>query len=42
MRVLGIDPGVSETGWAVLESAGTGGRLLDAGLSKTSPRTPLP
>ena len=42
MRVLGVDPGVSETGWAVLESAGTGGRLLDAGLIKTSPRTPLP
>ncbi|TBR24339.1 crossover junction endodeoxyribonuclease RuvC [bacterium] len=41
-RVLGIDPGVSETGWAVLESAGTGGRLVDAGLIKTSPRTPLP
>lgn len=42
MKVLGVDPGVSETGWAVVESAGTGGRLLDAGLIKTSPRTPLP
>jgi crossover junction endodeoxyribonuclease RuvC len=41
-RVLGIDPGVSETGWAVLEAAGAGGRLLGAGLIKTSPRTPLP
>lgn len=42
MRVLGVDPGVSETGWAVLDSAGTGGRLVEAGCLKTSPRTPLP
>lgn len=41
MRVLGVDPGVSETGWAVLDSAGTGGALVDAGCVKTSPRTPL-
>ena len=41
-RVLGVDPGVSETGWAVLDSAGTGGKLIDAGCIKTSPRTPLP
>ena len=40
-KVLGVDPGVSETGWAVLEPDGVGGRLLDAGCIKTSPRTPL-
>lgn len=37
-RVLGIDPGVSETGWAVLE----GTRLIASGCIRTSPRTPFP
>lgn len=37
-RVLGIDPGVSETGWAVLE----GQRLIASGCIRTSPRTPFP
>jgi len=42
-RVLGIDPGVSETGWAVLESeGGSPARLIDAGLVKTHPTTDLP
>ena len=41
-KVLGVDPGISETGWAVLESAGAAVRLVDAGCLKTSPRTPLP
>ncbi|MBI3297517.1 MAG: crossover junction endodeoxyribonuclease RuvC [Elusimicrobia bacterium] len=40
-RVLGIDPGVSETGWAVLEPGDGGPRLVDSGCLKTSPRTPL-
>ena len=41
--VLGIDPGVSETGWAVLSSAdGSPVRLLASGLIKTFPVTPLP
>ena len=41
-KVLGVDPGVSETGWAVLEPAPPGGRLVEAGCIRTSPRTPLP
>lgn len=41
--VLGIDPGVSETGWAVLKGRPGGSPiLLASGLIKTSPRTPLP
>src|SRR5262245_45773508 len=40
--VLGVDPGVSETGWAVLESTGPQqARLLDSGLIKTRPGGPL-
>jgi crossover junction endodeoxyribonuclease RuvC len=42
-KVLGIDPGVSETGWAILEAAdGAPPRLIDAGLIKTRPDTELP
>jgi crossover junction endodeoxyribonuclease RuvC len=42
-RVLGIDPGVSETGWAVLEQVPPGApRLLASGLIKTRPDTELP
>jgi crossover junction endodeoxyribonuclease RuvC len=42
-RVLGIDPGVSETGWALL-TAETGGppKFEAAGLIKTFPRELLP
>ena len=41
--VLGIDPGVSETGWAVLETAdGQAPRLLASGLIKTRPGPALP
>lgn len=43
-RIMGIDPGVSETGWAVVEGGrGSGsGRLLASGLVRTFPRDPLP
>ncbi|MFH2204662.1 MAG: crossover junction endodeoxyribonuclease RuvC [Elusimicrobiota bacterium] len=42
-RVLGVDPGVSETGWAVLESApGRDTQLVASGLIRTSPRTEFP
>ncbi|OIO09971.1 MAG: crossover junction endodeoxyribonuclease RuvC [Elusimicrobia bacterium CG1_02_63_36] len=42
-RVLGIDPGVSETGWAVLEGDPPRGvRLVASGCIRTSPRTPFP
>jgi crossover junction endodeoxyribonuclease RuvC len=34
--ILGVDPGVSETGWAVLTSEQTP-RLVDSGLIKTHP-----
>ncbi len=37
--VLGIDPGLSETGWAVVAE---GPRLVASGCIKTSPRTPFP
>ena len=39
MRVLGIDPGVSETGWAVLED---GPALLGSGILRTAAGLPLP
>jgi len=42
-RVLGIDPGVSETGWAVLERPDSNTmRLIASGCIRTSARTPLP
>ena len=41
MNVLGIDPGVSETGWAVL-NFDQSPALISAGLIKTFPTTELP
>lgn len=42
MTVLGIDPGVSETGWAVLDSARPSDpRLLAAGVIRTAPPAAL-
>lgn len=35
-RILGIDPGLNTTGYAVLETAATGPRLLEAGIIKSS------
>ncbi|MDE1977440.1 MAG: crossover junction endodeoxyribonuclease RuvC, partial [Elusimicrobia bacterium] len=40
--VLGVDPGVSETGWAVLETADGAPRLMASGLIKTYPETEFP
>jgi crossover junction endodeoxyribonuclease RuvC len=41
--VLGIDPGISETGWALISgSTGAAPQLIDSGLIKTFPRQPLP
>lgn len=40
--VLGIDPGVSETGWAVLGPDAQSPTLLACGLIRTSAKTPLP
>ena len=41
-RVLGVDPGVSETGWAVLEAQDGAPRLMASGLIKTYPETEFP
>lgn len=42
-KVLGIDPGVSETGWAVVDGeAGRQSQLLASGIIRTYPRQPLP
>jgi crossover junction endodeoxyribonuclease RuvC len=43
MRVLGVDPGVSETGWAVLASqVPAQPRLLASGIIRTAAGLPLP
>lgn len=42
MKILGIDPGLDRTGWALLERSGPGpGRLLRAGLFHTAAGEPL-
>lgn len=42
MRILGIDPGLDRTGWAVLEKEGAARpRLLASGLLHTPANTPL-
>ncbi len=43
MRVLGIDPGMHETGWAVVDGSAPGApRLLASGVIRTLPGVPLP
>lgn len=42
MRVLGIDPGLATTGYAVLESGDRHFRVLEAGVIRTPADTPLP
>jgi crossover junction endodeoxyribonuclease RuvC len=42
MRVLGVDPGLATTGYAVLESEGRSVRVLEAGVIRTPADTPLP
>lgn len=42
MKTLGIDPGMHETGWAVLDGAGSSPRLLASGVIRTEPGRPLP
>lgn len=42
MRVLGIDPGIQRTGYAVLERNGASVRVHDAGVISTTPRATLP
>lgn len=42
MRVLGIDPGLATTGYAVLESGDRRFHVLEAGVIRTPADTPLP
>jgi len=42
MFVLGIDPGLSVTGYGVVEASGAALRAITAGVIRTSPRQPLP
>ncbi len=41
-KVLGVDPGMHETGWAVLDGAAASPRLLASGCIRTLPGRPLP
>ncbi|OGR96923.1 MAG: crossover junction endodeoxyribonuclease RuvC [Elusimicrobia bacterium RBG_16_66_12] len=41
-RVLGVDPGLHETGWAVLDGAPASPRLVASGVLRTLPGVPLP
>lgn len=36
-KILGLDPGLGRTGWAVVEAAGSRLRLVGAGCCRTSP-----
>jgi crossover junction endodeoxyribonuclease RuvC len=41
MVVIGIDPGISNTGFGIVESRGSALLALDGGVIETSPQTPL-
>jgi crossover junction endodeoxyribonuclease RuvC len=42
MRILGVDPGLRQTGYGLLEVSARGPGLLDAGVIRTSGRALLP
>jgi crossover junction endodeoxyribonuclease RuvC len=42
MRILGVDPGLRQTGYGLLEVSALGPELLEAGVVRTSGRLPLP
>jgi crossover junction endodeoxyribonuclease RuvC len=42
MFVMGIDPGLTRCGYAVVEARATGPRAVALGVLKTSPASPLP
>jgi crossover junction endodeoxyribonuclease RuvC len=42
VRILGIDPGIAETGWGVIEHSAGKSRLVAYGTISTSARDPLP
>jgi crossover junction endodeoxyribonuclease RuvC len=41
-KVLGVDPGMHETGWAVIDGAPASPRLVASGCIRTKPGVPLP
>lgn len=41
-RILGVDPGSRNMGWAVIDCRSNGPSLLDAGVIKTKSKTPQP
>lgn len=42
MKILGIDPGTGITGFGVIEADGTNYKMIDAGVIRTKPNSPLP
>lgn len=42
MRVFGIDPGSTVTGWGVVQVQGSRMHFIDAGFVRTTPRKPIP
>ncbi len=42
MRILGVDPGLSRTGWGVLDADGTGVQLIDRGVITTTSKDAFP
>ncbi len=41
MRILGVDPGLRQTGYGLVEASAAGPGLLDAGVIHTNGRSPL-
>jgi crossover junction endodeoxyribonuclease RuvC len=41
MRVIGIDPGTGITGFGIIEASGQSKKLVDAGVIRTEPHTPI-
>ena len=41
MRILGVDPGLVTTGYGIVQVAGTGCRLIEAGVIRTDAAEPL-
>ena len=39
-RVLGVDPGLTITGWGIVDGDGASGRLVDCGIIRTRPKSP--
>ncbi|MDA0352357.1 MAG: crossover junction endodeoxyribonuclease RuvC [Chloroflexi bacterium] len=39
-RVLGVDPGLTITGWGIVDGDGATGTLVDCGVIKTRPKAP--